>query len=103
MEVVHERMQSFFLYNLKQQKEILWNDYLLWNPLNLLESVLFLYSALTLIQNCISPLFSHLSLSFYLPLSVILLKLKAIVTLKPSETVEERPCGVESHPGACGF
>lgn len=48
-------------------------------------------------------LFSHLSLSLYLPLCVSLIMLKAIVALKPSETLEEGTGGVESHPAACGF
>ena len=46
---------------------------------------------------------SLFSLSLYLPLCVSLILLKAIVALKPSETVEERAGGVESHPAACGL
>ncbi len=50
-----------------------------------------------------SHMFSLLSLSLYLPLCVSLTMLKAIVALKPSETLEERTGGVESHPAACGL
>lgn len=48
-----------------------------------------------------SHTFSLCSFSVYLPLSLTMLK--AIVALKPSETLEERTSGVESHPAACGL
>ena len=48
-------------------------------------------------------LISLLSLSLYLPLCISLITLKAIVALKPSETLEEGTGGVESHPAACGL
>lgn len=41
--------------------------------------------------------------SLYLPLSVSLILLKATVTLKPSEMLQERASGVGSHPGAFAF
>lgn len=52
---------------------------------------------------CIFHWDSHESLSLYLPLCVSLIMLKAIVALKPSETLEERTGGVESYPAACGL
>lgn len=55
-----------------------------------------------MLHSHVFPLLICLS-SLYLPLSVSLIMLKAMAALKPSETVEERADGVESHPGACGF
>lgn len=50
-----------------------------------------------------SSLFVIRLLSLYLPPSVSPILLKATVTLKPSETLQERTSGVGSHPGACAF
>lgn len=81
-----------------QQKEIPLNMYNLTTP-DFQISVFVVFHLDPLIYS----LFSLLSLSLYLPLCVSLTMLKAIVALKPSETLEESTGGVESHPAACGL